>query len=110
MLQVNWPILHDVGLAPPLAILEPTPLIMSLNPTHICNIHEKTKNDIDISELSLVQETKYCITQEIQKNTESITQSVDIADQHEQEAHMELEQSEPIVYQVKLYGILHETL
>jgi hypothetical protein len=47
------------------------------------------------------------------KNTESITQSVDIADQHtvyEQEAHMELEQSQPIVYQVKLYGILHETL
>jgi hypothetical protein len=44
------------------------------------------------------------------KNTESITQSVDIADQPEQEAHMELEQSQPIVYQVKLCGILHETL
>jgi hypothetical protein len=34
MLQVNCPVLHDVGLTPPLAILEPTPLIPHTNVIH----------------------------------------------------------------------------
>ncbi len=39
-LKVNGPTLHDVGLTPPLAILEPTPLI-----PHTYVTHEKAKKE-----------------------------------------------------------------
>jgi hypothetical protein len=41
MLQVNCPILHDVGLTSPLAILEPTPVI-----PHTYGIHDKQKTTL----------------------------------------------------------------
>jgi hypothetical protein len=41
MLQVNCPILHEVGLTAPLAILEPPPLSHPLKPSALGDAHTK---------------------------------------------------------------------
>ncbi len=58
MLQVNYPLLHDIGLTHPLAILKPTPLITPINPTHKCEARISKRHHHHIGTvLGQIQET-----------------------------------------------------